>query len=122
MAIQTAPCPRTGERVFTLLAGECSGISQLRRALRRAQRHLAQLTTEHKVGPKLDGVINGRSEDITAFSASAALTFLDIDWTRENPAEIIVNPALFAPGTTLSYLGNVYEVAQPIAEDLAANT
>ena len=79
------------------------------------------LAAEHHVGPHLNGVIGRRAGDVAGFNASAALSALDIVWTKENLAEFIANPAQFAPGTTMSSVGITDEEAQHIAEFLAAN-
>ena len=79
------------------------------------------LAAEHSVGPHLYGVIGRRAGDVAGFNATAALTALDIVWTRENLAEFIVNPTQFAPGTSMSDVGITDEEAQHIAEFLAAN-
>ena len=63
------------------------------------------LAAEHSVGPHLNGVIGRRAGDVAGFNATAALTALDIVWTRENLAEFIANPAQFAPGTTMADMG-----------------
>ena len=73
------------------------------------------------MGPHLNGVIGRRAGDVAGFNASAALSALDIVWTKENLAEFIANPTQFAPGTTMSSVGITDEEAQHIAEFLAAN-
>ena len=115
-----APAPERGSSTYSranaVVSSNCAELFAARSDIWQ------KLTTEHIVGPHLEGVIGKSSYDIAGFSASAALTFLDIAWTRENPAEFVVNPARFALGTTLTYLGTTDEVAQPFAEDLAENT
>ena len=77
------------------------------------------LAAEHSVGPHLYGVIGRRAGEVAGFNASAALTGLDIIWTRENLAEYIANPAQFAPGTTMADMGITAEEARTIADFLA---
>ena len=77
-----------------------------------------RLSAEHSVGPHLAGVIGRRAGSVTGFDASAAVGGLDIVWTRENLAEYIVNPAQFAPGTTMAAVGVTPEEARTIAEFL----
>lgn len=79
------------------------------------------LAAEHNIGPHLNGVIGRRAGNVAGFNASAALTALDIIWTKENLAEYIANPAQFAPGTTMTDIGITDEEAQQIVEFLAAN-
>ena len=71
------------------------------------------------MGPHLNGVIGRRAGDVAGFNATAALTALDIVWTRENLAAFIVNPAQFAPGTTMADMGITAEEARTIADFLA---
>ena len=78
------------------------------------------LVAEHYVGPHLDGVIGRRPGRVAGFNASAALTSLEIVWTRENLAEFIANPSQFAPGTSMSDTGITVEEAQIIADFLAS--
>ena len=79
------------------------------------------LTGEHNIGPYLDGVIGRRAGEVAGFNATAALTALETVWTRENMAEFIVNPAQFAPGTTMAGTGVNEEEALLIVEFLAAD-
>ena len=60
----------------------------------------------------LDGVIGRRAGDVAGFNATAALTALNIVWTRETLAEFIANPAQFAPGTTMADMGITAEEAR----------
>ena len=46
------------------------------------------------------------------------MSALDIIWTQEDLAEYIVDPARFAPGTTMAAVGVTPEEAQTIAEFL----
>ena len=78
------------------------------------------LVAEHYAGPHLDGVIGRRPGRVAGFNASAALTSLEIVWTRENLAEFIANPSQFAPGTSMSDTGITVEEAQIIADFLAS--
>ena len=77
------------------------------------------LAAEHNVGPHLNGVIGRRAGDVAGFNATAALTALNIVWTRENLAEFIANPIQFAPGTTMADMGITAEEARTIADFLA---
>lgn len=79
------------------------------------------LTGEHHIGPHLVGVIGRRAGAVAGFNATAALTTLELDWTVENLVEFIVNPAQFAPGTTMAGMGVTEEEALLIVEFLAAD-
>ncbi|MXX27831.1 MAG: c-type cytochrome [Caldilineaceae bacterium SB0668_bin_21] len=78
-----------------------------------------RLSAEHSAGPHLAGVIGRRAGSVAGFEASAAVSGLDIVWTRENLAEFIENPTQFAPGTTMTAVGVTPEEARMIAEFLA---
>jgi len=78
-----------------------------------------RLSAEHSAGPHLAGVIGRRAGNVAGFEASAAVSGLDIVWTRENLAEFIENPTQFAPGTTMTAVGVTPEEARTIAEFLA---
>ena len=77
-----------------------------------------RLSAEHSTGPHLAGVIGRRAGSVSGFDASAAVSGLDIVWTRENLAEFIENPTQFAPGTTMTAVGVTPEEARTIAEFL----
>ncbi len=77
-----------------------------------------RLSAEHSTGPHLAGVIGRRAGSVAGFDASAAVSGLDIVWTRENLAEFIENPTQFAPGTTMTAVGVTPEEARTIAEFL----
>ena len=79
------------------------------------------LVTEHSIGPHLGGVIGRRAGGVAGFIFTAAMSALDIVWTQENLAEYIVDPARFAPGTTMAGVGVTDEEARLIIEFLAAN-
>ncbi len=78
------------------------------------------LSEQHSIGPHLAAVIGRRSGRVAGYNASAALTSLDIVWTRENLAEFILNPFQFAPGTSMSAVGISPAEAQSIADFLAS--
>ena len=78
------------------------------------------LAAEHYIGPHLNGVIGRRAGRVAGFNGSAALTSLDMVWTRENLAEFIASPSQFAPGTSMADAGVTEEEAQIIAEFLAS--
>ncbi|MDE0198338.1 MAG: PQQ-dependent sugar dehydrogenase [Caldilineaceae bacterium] len=78
-----------------------------------------RLSAEHSAGPHLADVIGRRSGSVAGFEASAAVSGLDVVWTRENLAEFIENPTRFAPGTTMTAVGVTPEEARTIAEFLA---
>ena len=78
------------------------------------------LSEQHSIGPHLAAVIGRRSGRVAGYNASAALTSLDIVWTRENLAAFILNPFQFAPGTSMSAVGISPAEAQSIADFLAS--
>ena len=78
------------------------------------------LAAEHYIGPHLEAVIGRPAGRVAGFNGSAALTSLDIVWTRENLAEFIASPSQFAPGTTMPDAGITAEEAQIIADFLAS--
>jgi len=78
------------------------------------------LTSEHNVGPHLKNVIGRRAGEADGFNASAAITSLNILWTREKLAEFITAPDTFAPGTTMGGLTVSEEEAGLIADFLAS--
>ena len=78
-----------------------------------------RLSAGHSAGPHLAGVVGRRAGSVAGFDASAAVSGLDIVWTRENLAEFIENPTQFAPGTTMTAVGVTPEEARTIAEFLA---
>ena len=78
------------------------------------------LVAEHDIGPHLENLIGRRAGRVAGFTGSAALTTLDIFWTRENLAEFIANPLQFSPGTTMPDAGVTAEEAQIIAEFLTS--
>ena len=104
-----APPTNTGEQAnhpgAALFTASCAGCHKL--------------AAEHSVGPHLDGVIGRRAGDVAGFDASAALSALDIVWTRENLAEFIASPTQFAPGTTMTAVGITAEEARTIADFLS---
>ncbi len=79
------------------------------------------LAAEHTIGPHLNGVIGRRAGHVAGFTGSAALTSLDIVWTRENLAEFIASPSQFAPGTSMPDTGVTAEEAHIIADFLTAD-
>ena len=92
----------TGAELFAARCGSCHNLSG-----------------EHHIGPHLDGVIGRRAGEVAGFNATAAMTTLEIVWTRENLVEFIVNPDQFAPGTTMAGVGVTEEEARTIIEFLA---
>lgn len=99
-----AEVPSAGAELFAVRCGSCH-----------------TLTREHNIGPHLSGVIGRRAGEVAGFNATAAMTALEIVWTRENLVEFIVNPAQFAPGTTMAGTGVTEEEALLIVEFLAAD-
>ncbi len=77
------------------------------------------LAAEHSVGPHLGSVIGRRAGEVAGFNASAALSALDVVWTRENLAEFIASPSQFAPGTTMTAAGITADEARTIADFLS---
>ena len=114
-----APAPERADSPYQQKDAEISSPGAELFAARCGSCH--NLTGEHHIGPHLDGVIGRRAGEVAGFNATASLTALEIDWTRENLTEFIVNPDQFAPGTTMAGVGVTEEEAQLIAEFLAAN-
>ena len=94
---------RSGAELFAAQCASCHNLSE-----------------QHSIGPHLAAVIGRRSGRVAGYNASAALTSLDIVWTRENLAEFILNPSQFAPGTSMSTVGIPPAEAQSIADFLAS--
>ena len=94
---------RSGPELFAAQCASCHNLSE-----------------QHSIGPHLAAVIGRRSGRVPGYNASAALTSLDIVWTRENLAEFILNPSQFAPGTSMSTVGIPPAEAQSIADFLAS--
>ena len=78
------------------------------------------LSEQHSIGPHLAAIIGRRSGRVPGYNTSAALTSLNIVWTRKNLAEFILNPSQFAPGTSMSAVGTTPAEAQSIADFLAS--
>jgi len=78
------------------------------------------LSEQHSIGPHLAAIIGRRSGHVPGYNTSAALTSLNIVWTRKNLAEFILNPSQFAPGTSMSAVGTTPAEAQSIADFLAS--
>ncbi len=78
------------------------------------------MVAEHPIGPHLGGVIGRRAGRVAGYNASAALTSLNIVWTREKLAEFLVNPSQFAPGTSMSDMDITEEEARIIADFLGS--
>ena len=95
--------PSSGEALFSAHCASCHN-----------------LAAKHNIGPHLNGVIGRRAGRVAGFNGSAALTSLDIVWTRENLAEFIASPSQFAPGTGMADVGVTAEEAQIIADFLAS--
>ena len=113
-----ASAPETGASPYPQAEAAVPSAGAALFAARCASCH--NLAAEHNVGPYLNGVIGRRAGEVAGFNASAALTALDIIWTRENLAEYIANPAQFAPGTAMAGLGITAEEARTIADFLAS--
>ena len=94
---------RSGAELFAAQCASCHNLSE-----------------QHNIGPHLAAIIGRRSGRVAGYNASAALTSLDIVWTRENLAEFILNPSQFAPGTSMSTVGIPPAEAQSIADFLAS--
>ena len=94
---------RSGPELFAAQCASCHNLSE-----------------QHSIGPHLAAVIGRRSGRVPGYNTSAALTSLNIVWTRENLAEFILNPSQFAPGTSMSAVGTTPAEAQSIADFLAS--
>ena len=94
---------RSGPELFAAQCASCHNLSE-----------------QHSIGPHLAAVIGRRSGRVPGYNTSAALTSLNIVWTRKNLAEFILNPSQFAPGTSMSAVGTTPAEAQSIADFLAS--
>ena len=112
-----APAPEIGASPYPQANAEVPSAGAELFAANCASCH--NLAAEHNIGPHLHSVIGRRAGDVPGFNATAALTALDILWTRENLAEFIADPAQFAPGTTMADMGITAEEARTIADFLA---
>ena len=113
-----APAPERAASPYPQANAEVPSAGAELFAARCASCH--NLAAEHNIGPHLHSVIGRRAGDVAGFNATAALTALNIVWTRENLAEFIANPSQFAPGTTMSGVGITAEEARIIADFLAS--
>ena len=94
---------RSGPELFAAQCASCHNLSE-----------------QHSIGPHLAAIIGRRSGRVPGYNTSAALTSLNIVWTRKNLAEFILNPSQFAPGTSMSAVGTTPAEAQSIADFLAS--
>ena len=106
--MQTATCPRTGERCLPLPAGYCRRPRFPRDLFAARFGSCLNLAAEHNVGPHLDGVINRRAGVVAGFNASIAFSILDCAWTRESQADFIASPAQFARGITMADMESLH--------------
>lgn len=60
------------------------------------------LYEEHGVGPHLVGIIGRQAGHVDGYSGSVALMSKNFVWTPKNLLNYLVNPARFAPGTSMA--------------------
>lgn len=76
------------------------------------------LYEQHNVGPHLVGVIGRRAGRIGRYSGSAALTSRNFVWTPQKLLDYLVNPARFAPGTSMAGVNTPEAEARAIVDFL----
>lgn len=76
------------------------------------------LYEQHDVGPHLVGVIGRKVGHVDRYSGSAALTSQNIVWTPQKLLDYLVNPARFAPGTSMAGVNTPEAEARVIVDFL----
>lgn len=76
------------------------------------------LYEQHDVGPHLVGVIGRQTGHVSGYSGSAALTLRSSVWTPQKLLDYLVNPARFAPGTSMSGVNTPEAEARAIVDFL----
>jgi cytochrome c len=67
--------------------------------------HAAEQGAPHRVGPNLWGIVGHRKAAQPGFNYSAALRAKGGTWSYEDLAHYTHNPRLFAPGTSMAFVG-----------------
>ncbi len=97
--------PAAGARLF---GAQCSVCHDLNAA-------------QHGAGPHLVGVIGRRAGQVEGYQFSPALSSLGVVWTPARLAVFLVDPAHFAPGTTMASTGATAAEARAIADYLTGH-
>ena len=69
----------------------------------------------HGLGPHLVGVIGRPAGEVADYRFSPAFDSLGVVWTRDNLTRFLIDPAQFAPGTTMASTGATEGEARAIA-------
>ncbi len=69
----------------------------------------------HGLGPHLVGVIGRPAGEVADYRFSPAFDSLGVVWTRDNLTRFLIDPAQFAPGTTMEATGATEGEARAIA-------
>ena len=70
---------------------------------------------EHDAGPHLVGVLGRPAGQVEGYRFSPAFDSLGVVWTRDNLTRFLIDPAQFAPGTTMEATGATEGEARAIA-------
>ena len=74
------------------------------------------LYEQHDVGPHLAGVIGRQAGHVRGYSGSAALISQNFVWTPQKLLDYLVNPARFAPGTSMAGVNTLEAEARAIVD------
>ena len=75
----------------------------------------------HDAGPHLVGILGRPAGQVEGYRFSAAFNSLDVVWTQDNLTEFLIDPAHFAPGTTMASTGATAGEARAIADYLTGH-
>lgn len=67
--------------------------------------HAGEKNAPHKIGPNLWGIVGSRKAALPGYNYSIALKAKGGTWSYEDLAEYIHNPRIFAPGTSMAFVG-----------------
>ena len=94
-----------GERLFGAQCSVCHNLNVAR----------------HDAGPHLVGLLWRPAGAVGGYRFSAAFDSLDVVWTQDSLTEFLIDPAHFAPGTTMASTGATAGEARAIAEYLTGH-
>ena len=119
--VSDSKSPAKTGREPTSLKGlsESSQVQSLGEALfRKRCSSCHNLYEQHDVGPHLVGVIGRPAGRIGRYSGSAALTSRNFVWTPQKLLNYLINPARFAPGTSMANVNTPEAEARTIVDFL----